>query len=120
MFITIPNCVEQRFVTGSWKYPIVIPNGPVFALGSDKTTTLLGFHALSGSDNTGCFAGTAKLTFWKAFQNAAIIKALAKLGTASEIDSGTMLIWNNSSVRDSSHRTKETEMVAIQKETSRV
>ena len=55
----------------------------------------LPFHALTGADNTGSFAGKGKATCWKIFRDASdkIINALTNLGTnensSEEILAGT-------------------------------
>lgn len=62
----------------------VIPLRPIVeALGPKRTAALPAFHALSGADNTGSFAGKGKLMCWKAFREADddVLSALASLGT---------------------------------------
>ena len=86
-------CENTTFVTiGSQKQKI-IPLKPIAeVLGPSKTAALPGFHALSGADNTGCFAGKGKLTCWKVFHCASeeIISALAKLDTDEILSEQTM------------------------------
>jgi hypothetical protein len=52
-------------------------------LGPDRVSAILGFHALTGCDTTGKFAGRSKETAFKLFLNAneSILKALASLGS---------------------------------------
>jgi len=77
-------CEHTLFVTGRGLNHRVIPLKPIVqALGNAKTAALPAFHALSGADNTGIFAGRGKLVCWKAFQAADthVISALCNLGT---------------------------------------
>ena len=71
-------------MTGTGKKHRVIPLLPIVeALGPSKLAALPAFHALSGADNTGSFAGKVKVTCWKVFQEASeeIYEAMANLGT---------------------------------------
>lgn len=71
-------------MTGVCKKKRVIPLKPIVEeLGPNKIAALPGFHALSGADNTGSFAGKGKATCWKAFQDAReeMTSALTNLGT---------------------------------------
>ena len=79
-------CKDTNFVTGTGERRRIVPLKPIYeALGTNKAAALPAFHAISGADNTGSFAGKGKLAFWKAFQdvNDEIITALASLGTTS-------------------------------------
>ena len=58
-------CKNTYFVTGVGNKKRVIPLEPV-ALGAAKVEALPGFHAVSGADVTGRFAGKGKLTGWQA------------------------------------------------------
>ena len=85
-------CINSNFVTGTSKNQRTIQLGKIYeALGPLRAAALPGLHALSGSDNTGSFAGKGKHTFWKAFQAASdsIVSALASLGTTIELSNNT-------------------------------
>ena len=76
------------FVTGVGNKKRVIALGPVLnALGAPKAEALPGFHAFSGSDVTGRFAGKGKLSCWQALNRCSIevISAFAALGTCKEL-----------------------------------
>ena len=51
-------------------------------LGSEKVTALLGLHALSSCDVTGCLARKGKASFWKVFKtsDADVLASFGKLG----------------------------------------
>ena len=71
-----------------WGTRRVIPLGPVVnALGAAKVEALPGFHAFSGADVTGRFAGKGKLTCWQALSRCSmeVISAFAALGTSEEL-----------------------------------
>lgn len=52
------------FVTRTGKTHKAIQIEPIYnALGGNKTLELLALHALNGADNTGSFAGKAKISF---------------------------------------------------------
>ena len=55
-------------------------------LSSEKVMTLLGLHALSGCDVTGCLARKGKVSFWKAFKtsDADVLASFGKLGCPEE------------------------------------
>ena len=80
-----PNlCKDTSFVTGTGKKHRVIPLLPIVeALGPCKLAALPAFHALSGADNTGSFAGKGKVTYWRVFQEASeeVYETMANLGT---------------------------------------
>ena len=60
-------CRDTYFITGVGNKKHLIPLGPiVHALGAEKAAALPGFHAFSGADVTGRFAGKGKLNCWKA------------------------------------------------------
>ena len=65
----------------------------VRALGPEKAAALPAFHAFSGADNTGCFAGKGKSSCWRAFMEAdrEIINDLSGLGGASAIPSDDIM-----------------------------
>ena len=74
------------FVTGRGHYHRIIELKPtVETLGPENIAALPAFHALSGADNTGSFAGKGKLLCWKIFAEAdsSIITALAERGQAA-------------------------------------
>lgn len=76
-------CVNTFFVTGVGPKHRAVPLKLIFnALGSAKAAALPGFHAMSGADNTGSFAGKGKLTCWKAFCKSPedVLAAFAELG----------------------------------------
>lgn len=80
-------CEDTNFVTGKGQRHRQIPLGPIVrSLGPSKIAALPGFHAWSGADVTGSFAGKGKLACWKAFVNADedSIAALADLGTTTQ------------------------------------
>ena len=84
-------CKNTNFVTGIGKNHRTIQLSQVYdALGHSKAAALPGLHALSGSDNTGSFAGKAKQSFWKAFESAGpnIVTALGCLGTNTGLSAG--------------------------------
>jgi len=81
-------CRNTYFVTGLGNKKRVIALGPVVnALGAAKAEALPGFHAFSGSDVTGRFAGKGKLSCWQALNRCSIevISAFAALGTCKEL-----------------------------------
>jgi len=82
-------CQDTCFVTGVAQKHRVIQLQPIYnALGPNKAAALPGFHALSGADNTGRFAGKGKMTCWKVLQDLhaddKIVQALAQLGVAEK------------------------------------
>jgi hypothetical protein len=81
------------FTRGSSKRRIDI--GKLFhVLGPRKAGSLIGFHAFSGCDQTGRFAGKGKTTCWNAFINAPqnIQDAFFNLGRDSDL-SEEMLVY---------------------------
>ena len=63
--------------------------GPIFhAIGPIKIAARPGFHAFSGADVTGSFAGRGKGKCWKTFIEAEedVILSLTELGKSNEID----------------------------------
>ncbi len=60
-------------------------------LGVTKAAALPGFHAFTGADQTGRFAGKGKLTCWQALNKcpAEVVFAFADLGTSDELASDT-------------------------------
>ncbi|XP_032229946.2 uncharacterized protein LOC5505744 [Nematostella vectensis] len=84
-------CEDTSFVTGRGGRHRKIKLCPIVrVLGPAKTAALPGFHAWSGADVTGSFAGKANMLCWKAFIDADqdSITALADLGT-SDVPHGT-------------------------------
>jgi hypothetical protein len=79
-----PNlCQDTVFVTSTGAHHRYIPIGPVYhALGAIKSAALPAFHAITGTDVTGRFAGKGKPTCWKAFDELddATLSAIAQLG----------------------------------------
>ena len=86
-------CEKTSFVTGKGQNHRMIDLKPIVnALGPTKTAALPAFHSLTGSDNTGNFAGKGKLTCWKIFlqSNDDTISSLAKLGTEENPEEETV------------------------------
>lgn len=86
-------CDDVSFVTGTGVRHRAIKLKPIVqALGSTKVAALPALHAMSGADVTGCFAGKAKLTWWKIFKEAdeGTIAGLADLGTTDQPTTDTM------------------------------
>lgn len=76
--------LNTMFVTGVGQNQRMINLSKVTdSLGSNKTSALLGLHALSGSDTTGTLAKKAKTSFWNVFSKADddILEAVSKLGS---------------------------------------
>ena len=85
-------CRKTYFVTGVGNKKRVISLGPIVsALGNEKDEALPGFHALSGADITGRFAGKGKLTCWQAFSTCSmeVVSAFAALGTSEKLKADT-------------------------------
>ena len=56
-------CDDTTFVTGVGQRRRTVPLKDIFtALGEERATALLGFHAMSGADNTGSFYAKGKTT----------------------------------------------------------
>ena len=57
------------------------------SIGSSKPAPLLDFHALSGENNTGCFFGKEKPSYWKVFEQSesSSLQAFANLTSNSPI-----------------------------------
>lgn len=53
-----------------------------------RVKSLLGLHALSGSDITGSIRNKGKMSFWKAFlaSDIDILRALESLGSAEQLE----------------------------------
>ena len=78
---------DTMFVTGVGQYRRMIDVSHVRScLGSEKVMALLGLHALSGCDVTGCLARKGKASFWKAFKTSDVdvLASLGKLGCPDE------------------------------------
>ena len=85
-------CKNTYFITGVGNRKWQIPLAPiVHALGITKTAALPGFHALTGADQTGRFAGKGKLTCWQALRRCSVevVSAFAALGTSNEVTAET-------------------------------
>ena len=70
----------------------VISLGPIVnALGDEKAEALPGFHAFSGADITGRFAGKGKLTYWQAFSSCSmeVVSAFAVLEMSEKLEADT-------------------------------
>ena len=64
----------------------LVPLKPIHdVLGNEKAKALLGFHAFTGCDTTGRFAGKGKRTCWKAFNKSSqqVIQAFCELGAGT-------------------------------------
>ena len=87
-------CSNTSFVTGTSTRHRKIPLEPIYtSLGPSKIAALPGFHAFSGADTTGVFAGKGKLTCWKTFQSASadILSGFANLGKSDKPAAETMI-----------------------------
>jgi hypothetical protein len=81
-------CMNTIFITGSGNKRRQIPLAPVVdSLDISKTAALPGFHAFTGADQTGRFAGKGKLTCWQALNRCSpeVVSAFAALGSADEL-----------------------------------
>ena len=121
-------CKKTNFVTGTGTNRRFILLGPIYnALGPEKSAALPGLQAISGADNTGSFAGTGKLSFWKAFKEASDdeVSALGKLGTTPK-PSDILLagiekfICKYIPARHQNYHSSEAEMVFVHKEADAV
>ena len=80
-------CEDTRFVTGRGQRHRKIPLCFIVrALGPARIAALSSFHAWSGTDVIGSFAGKGKLACWRAFSEAdsVCVDALADLGGTSQ------------------------------------
>ena len=85
-------CRKTYFVTGAGNKKREISLGPIVnALGDEKAEILPGFHAFSGADITGRFAGKGKLTCWQAFSTCSMemVSAFAALWTSQNLEADT-------------------------------
>ena len=83
-------CKDTYFITGVGNKKRIISLEPVVqALGKTRTSALPGFHAFSGADQTGHFAGKGKLTCWQALNRCPVevVSAFASLGTTEKLSS---------------------------------
>jgi len=83
-------CRNTYFVTGVGKKVgnrLIAMGRVVNALGAAKAEALPGFHAFSGSNVTGRFAGKGKLSCWQALNRCSmeVVSAFAALGTREEL-----------------------------------
>ena len=79
--------LATKFITGTGPSRRTIPLKPIYdCLGEVAASALPGFHAFTGADQTGRFAGKGKLTCWKTFMAAddEVKHAFARLGTDLE------------------------------------
>ena len=61
-------CANINFITRKGANLRSLSIGKIYNnIGDLKTEALLGIHALSGADNTGCFSGKRKPSWWKVF-----------------------------------------------------
>ena len=60
-------------------------------LGARKAAALPGFHAFTGADQTGRFAGKGKLTCWQALNRCSVevVSAFVDLGASEELRADT-------------------------------
>ena len=80
-------CGNTVFLTGRGLRHRKIPSSPIVrTLGPVRAAALPGFHAWSGADVTGSFAGKGKLACWKAFLEAdeECVTELAGLGSTPQ------------------------------------
>ena len=80
--------METSFVTGCGTQQRRIQIKKIYdELGPAKAAALPGFHAFTGADITGSFAGKGKLQCWKMFNQADedVIQAFTDLGSSKEI-----------------------------------
>ncbi|KAL7384665.1 hypothetical protein ABVT39_006421 [Epinephelus coioides] len=83
---------DTNFITGVGNKKQTIALKPVVhALGKCMAAALLGFHAFSGADQTGRFAGKGNLTCWQALNRCPVevVSAFAALGTTEKLSPDT-------------------------------
>ena len=76
-------CPNTRFLTGKGITKRIIPVQPLYvSLGNERAKAILAFHAFSGADTTGRFAGKTKASCFKTFMAAGthIHQAFASMG----------------------------------------
>ena len=111
------QCKDTTFSIAPRRKSTTVQLGPIYeALGSQKAAALPSLHTMSGSDNTGSFAGKGKHAFWKAFQDSSEgFTALINLGATNELQDDTVA----SMIKSYAHSTTnpdchdEAAMVAI-------
>ena len=84
---------NTSFVTGTGDTRRSIPLKPIYeTLGISICNALPGFHALSGCDQTGKFAGKGKLLFWKSLMSAneEMMEAFCDLGSSNNLSDKTV------------------------------
>jgi hypothetical protein len=89
---------------------------PIYdALGSDLVATLPGFHAFTGCDTTGRFAGKGKKSCWKVFQKASkgVIGAFGNLGKGKQPSSEDNKLLEEFVCRLYQPKTKETSVSQV-------
>ena len=85
-------CKKTYFITGVGnKKRVISLRSIVNALGPAKVEALPGFHAFSGADITGRFAGKGKPTCWQALNRCSteVVSAFAALGTSEMVEVDT-------------------------------
>ncbi len=90
MYPSLP--ISTTFLTGKGKTKRNISVQSIYSnLGSKRASALLGFHALTGSDVSGRFAGRTKDSCFKAFMHCddEILDALAMLGSDNYLTTDT-------------------------------
>ena len=81
-------CANTNFITGKGANLRSLSIGKIYNnIGDLKAEALLGFHALSGADNTGCFSGKGKPSWWKVFDqsNDDVLNAFVNLMSCIQI-----------------------------------
>ena len=79
---------NTNFITGKGANLRSLSIGKIYNnIGDLKAEALLGFHALSVADNTGCFSGKRKPSWWKAFDqsNDDVLDAFVNLMSCIQI-----------------------------------
>ena len=86
--------METSFVTGCGTQQRRIQIKKIYdELGPAKAAALPGFHAFTGADITGSFAGKGKLQCWKIFNqpDEDVIQAFTDIGSSKEISENTCI-----------------------------
>lgn len=85
-------CKDTYFVTGIGHKKRTIQLAPIVnILGVARVEALPGFHALTGADQTGRFAGKGKLSCWQALNRCPprVLSAFAALGASNNLSAET-------------------------------
>ena len=88
MYPSLPICTSTTFLTGKGRLKRNISVQSIYSnLGPKRASALLGFHALTGSDMSGKFAGRTKDSCFKAFMSCddEILDALEMLGSDNDL-----------------------------------